>query len=185
MYYDKMPLYDLRGKEVMTKRMIKGITLLLTGLWMIFIFWMSAASAEESTDMSLSVGYAVGRIVVDEFDSLSAEAQEEYAEQIDHPVRKTAHFMEYTVLGILFSVDLLLFIRLTVMSRFLLAWIAGIAYSITDEFHQLFVSGRSGQLTDVLIDGSGVLLGCIVILVVCMLYSFKRNKKVEKGREQF
>ena len=49
------------------------------------------------------------------------------------PIRKLAHFTEYLILCIL--------------------------YAFTDEYHQTFINGRTGQILDVLIDSSGSLLG--------------------------
>jgi VanZ family protein len=43
------------------------------------------------------------------------------------------------------------------------AWALAVCYAATDEVHQLFVSGRSGQPTDVLIDACGVLAGVAVV----------------------
>lgn len=39
------------------------------------------------------------------------------------------------------------------------AWLIATAYAATDEVHQLFVPGRGGQVTDVLLDSAGALLG--------------------------
>ena len=39
---------------------------------------------------------------------------------------------------------------------------AGTAYACTDELHQLTIDGRSGQCTDVMVDGSGVLIGVVL-----------------------
>ena len=39
---------------------------------------------------------------------------------------------------------------------------AGAGYACTDEAHQLAIDGRSGQLTDVLVDSSGVLGGAVL-----------------------
>jgi len=36
-------------------------------------------------------------------------------------------------------------------------------YAISDEWHQTFIPGRSGQLADVLVDFSGALLALIII----------------------
>ena len=163
------------------KKFLKIVVVTITVFWMFFIFRMSAASAEESTGMSMSVGYTVGKMLVNEFESLPPETQEEYAESIDHPIRKAAHFTEYTILGILFSIDFLLFTKLVSAVRFFLSWIAGVVYSLTDEFHQLFVAGRSGQFTDVLIDGSGVLLGCLLILGIVWLYALKNEEAMRLG----
>lgn len=43
-----------------------------------------------------------------------------------------------------------------------------ILYSCTDEFHQLFINGRSGSFRDVLIDTIGILIGTYLykILIV-------------------
>lgn len=35
------------------------------------------------------------------------------------------------------------------------AFIEGVMYAANDEIHQLFIPGRSGQITDVLIDSAG------------------------------
>ena len=157
------------------KKTLKILFPVLTLFWMILIFYMSAANAEKSTDMSMSVGYTVGMITVDGFAELPAPEQQSFAEQIDHPVRKTAHFLEYTMLGLLLSIDLLLFFRLTPFKRFLLSLGLGILYAATDEMHQLFVSGRSGQFTDILIDGSGVLLGSLLVLIVAAFFQSKKS----------
>lgn len=136
---------------------------ILTVAWMGVIFWMSAKPADESSDMSLSVGYAIGSVIVENFENLPAPEQYAYAEQIDHPVRKSAHFSEYTVLGIFLSADLLLLcLSVPGAAREAMAWGIGTLYACTDEAHQLFVDGRSGEWRDVMIDSSGVLLGCVL-----------------------
>ena len=43
-----------------------------------------------------------------------------------------------------------------------LAWGIGALYACTDEFHQRFVPGRSGELRDVGIDCCGVLTGVLL-----------------------
>ena len=46
----------------------------------------------------------------------------------------------------------------------------GILYACSDEFHQLMIEGRSGQWTDVAVDGSGALLGILLgtVLIKCI-----------------
>ena len=41
---------------------------------------------------------------------------------------------------------------------YLIAFGMTVAYALTDEFHQLFVPGRSGSMIDVLIDSAGAVL---------------------------
>lgn len=47
----------------------------------------------------------------------------------------------------------------------------------TDEIHQLFVSGRSGRITDVLIDGCGAVAGTLIILLISRIIVMCRKKK--------
>ena len=76
----------------MTKH--KLIFLILSCIWMVVIFYFSARDADESEDDSYRVGLAVGRVFVPDFESMSEDAQLEFAESIDHPVRKCAHATE-------------------------------------------------------------------------------------------
>ena len=45
---------------------------------------------------------------------------------------------------------------------------AGVAvcYAISDECHQLFVPGRSGEMRDVLIDTAGIVIGVLLVLLL-------------------
>jgi VanZ family protein len=71
----------------------------------------------------------------------------------DTPLRKLAHLTEYAILGALL---------LRALRRPGPAWLVGVAYAASDEFHQHFVSGRNGNPVDVAIDALGVLLGVVV-----------------------
>ena len=92
-------------------------------------------------------------------------------ELTDHIVRKLAHFTEFTVIGML---DRLQTYRYSVCVLF-----TGLAAAVTDETIQLFSEGRSGQITDVLLDFSGVVTGMLFLLLCFMLYIQirKRNGK--------
>lgn len=75
-------------------------------------------------------------------------------------VRKSAHIIAYFILGILMYRALRINIRRwrtrTVASFALLSCSL---YAVTDEIHQLFVPGRSGELRDVMIDSIAALVG--------------------------
>ena len=68
-------------------------------------------------------------------------------------LRKAAHVTEYAVLGAL----------LVRAVRELPAFVAGVAYAVTDELHQTVVAGRAGALLDVAVDATGVLLGILLL----------------------
>lgn len=144
--------------------------------WMVLIFFFSAKPADESADMSHSVGRTVGRFFVPSFEEWDKEAQEAFAERIDYPVRKTAHATEYAVLGILLMAAAGSFSDKRVGERIRrirmpevgyqsgLSFVIGTMYAASDEFHQLFVPGRSGQISDVMLDSVGVLAGTLLFL---------------------
>ena len=76
---------------------------------------------------------------------------------LDLPVKKLGHFVEYAVLALLF----LRALRGTQSpTRQHLAWAftLTVLYAITDEYHQTLVPGRAGRWEDVVIDASGALL---------------------------
>ena len=79
--------------------MRRKVFLAITLLCMAAIFLFSSRTGAESTGDSYFVGNIVGEVFVPGFDKWSPEEQQAFAEKIDHPVRKTAHAMEYAVLG--------------------------------------------------------------------------------------
>jgi VanZ family protein len=72
----------------------------------------------------------------------------------DTILRKGAHTLEYAILGALL---------LRALGREAPAFLAGVAYAVTDEIHQHFVAGRHASPIDVAIDSCGVLLGVVVL----------------------
>lgn len=83
----------------------------------------------------------------------------------DHIIRKTAHFCEYALLGFWYTLCLRVYtnryIRHISWPLFLV-----LAMANADETVQTFVSGRSGQLSDVWLDFSGGVAGLFVALCV-------------------
>lgn len=73
-------------------------------------------------------------------------------------IRKLAHFTIYACLGFSFYRSLAFFFGRK-PSLFWFCWLFIILYAGLDEYHQTFVSGRSGELRDVCIDSCGGLLG--------------------------
>lgn len=114
-------------------------------LWMILIFWFSAQPADGSDKMSLSVGGAIGRIFVSDFDNWTSEEQMEFAERINYPVRKMAHMTEYAVFTMLLM-GMYGAYKKSSKRQIIYSLLSAMAYVATDEIHQLFVVGRSGQV---------------------------------------
>ena len=86
-------------------------------------------------------------------------------------IRKGAHFSEFAILGILASLS---FQRIYWFEAILLC----VLTACMDETIQLFVAGRSSQITDVMIDSSGVLCSFFIIfLITKYLINKRRNIK--------
>ena len=134
-------------------------TWLLVFLWMTIIFSFSSRPATDSNEQSYQVGRLVCSIIIPSFNEMPETEKLAYLENINFAVRKTAHMIEYAILGILLAIAMN-------NKRKPVALAIGILYACTDEFHQLFVAGRSGQIRDVMIDSAGVLLGVFMIAVI-------------------
>ena len=78
-------------------------------------------------------------------------------EMVSLIVRKLAHISEYFVL-VLLSIN---YFKECIKKPIGISVIFSILYACSDEFHQLFVPGRAGMISDVILDSTGVLLGCL------------------------
>ena len=153
--------------------MKKTIFAVLLVLWMGFIFSMSCENAEESSNTS---GQTINVVLstVPEFEKQPKEVKVNIIEELQFIVRKSAHFIGYMILGILASGLILQYENIN--KKYPLAFLICVIYAISDEIHQLFVPGRSGQVRDVLIDSAGSLLGIILVMAFEKLL-IKINKK--------
>lgn len=93
-------------------------------------------------------------------------------------VRKGAHLTEYAILGILLFVALC-FTRRRLLSSTIIAFIIGAVYGVLDEFHQYYIPGRSCQISDMMIDASGVLLA---VLLCSLYFVLRRFSMLLRGR---
>lgn len=143
------------------KRHAKLLISLLLIFQMLFIFIMSSFGSDSSNAQSGQIIQVLRQV----FPSLSSHTSGLDASVLTFIVRKTAHFTEYAILGILFY----FFYHQTLPQKnglrlFVLAILSSFLYACTDEIHQLFVPGRSGQFNDVLVDTLGASFGCMVLV---------------------
>lgn len=80
--------------------------------------------------------------------------------------RKAAHIIAYFILGIL-AFNVASTHKFEHRRAILLSIIFAFAYAISDELHQLFVPGRSGEIRDILIDTTAAALG--IYLYYCII----------------
>ena len=148
------------------------ILIILTILWMGIIFSFSAENSDKSSNTS---GRTI-RTIVRIFTNLPKEQENQVVEQLQHVVRKGAHFSIYTIGGII-----LLFLVKTYTNNkpWIYAWGIGTLYAITDEIHQYFVPGRSCEIADVMLDSCGVITGILIVIgIICikLKLSYIKNK---------
>lgn len=144
-------------------------------LWMVLIFFLSAQEAAQSSALSGSAIRQVAAVIHPGFHTMPVEQQNRVVESYQHAARKTAHTLAYLVLGVLCMTA---FFQYPARRghRFAAALAVCVGYAGTDEIHQLFVPGRSGQLTDVCIDACGAALGICAALLIHRIWSSKRTR---------
>lgn len=116
-------------------------------LMMILIFIMSSFAANESDQQS---GLIVNALTF-------AFPELKNVSFLVNIVRKTAHFLEYAIFGFFTARAF----KLSKKSPFFAVLLCGI-YAATDEFHQTFIPGRSGEVADVLLDTAGATFGAFI-----------------------
>lgn len=127
-----------------------GLWILLFG-WMAIIFLFSNQSGTVSEDVSSGVLTFFTNLLPFELSS--------------YLIRKVAHFMEYMILGMLL---ILLFYEYHKISKkdLLLCLLLCILYACSDEFHQIFISGRTPKVFDVMIDTIGSFTGISFVYLI-------------------
>lgn len=140
-------------------------------LWMALIFSFSNQKDVDSSKISDSF---IDRTVVKIYkifnENITKEKENEIIEKYTYPIRKFAHYTLYFILGILsflvvkdYSIN-----KKLIIYSLLICFL----YACSDEFHQLFIIGRSASIKDVIIDTFGSFCS------ISIFYIF--NKKISK-----
>ena len=135
---------------------------------MLIIFMFSSDSGTASSKKSDSVIINLVEVISNK--KVNNKDRDKYIEKYVFPVRKCANFTIYLILGIL-VISLLSEYRILNFKTVLYTLLIVFLYACSDEFHQLFVSGRSSEIGDVLIDSSGGFIGSY------LYYLFRRKRK--------
>lgn len=78
-------------------------------------------------------------------------------------VRTFGHFSEFAALGFLMLNCIYAFrLQLKPVISAFLSW----GYAWTDEIHQIFVDGRAFQISDLMVDLAGIILGTLIIFII-------------------
>lgn len=145
-------------------------------IWMIFIFYMSGKTGQESSGQSGKISLFITDLL-EKVRQDSPQEMQNLQDILELVIRKAAHMTEY---AILFLLSYLAMVKISMsQSRFYnrsIAVLISLLYACSDEMHQLLVPGRSGKMIDVGIDMAGAL-----IVLICMILSKNTKWKIICG----
>lgn len=176
------------------KKSIKIIVLsIIAIIWMVLIFKLSSMTSNNSNGKSKNI---IGIFIEDTLDitneygitsSYPTEAKLKKASNlINAPLRKVMHASVYFVLAFFIMILLnIIFEHKKYALTIIITAIICLVFATTDEFHQTFVNGRTGQILDVIIDFIGSVVSMIFFSSYHIIYKsgykkgIKENQKVE------
>lgn len=137
----------------------KSIFLLIFLLWILFIFFNSSQTGANSN----AVSYKIVGVISTGFEKIGFEpiTMEGFL-KLNIIIRKLAHGFQFFVLAIVL-IFLLEHLEVKKENIVFYTLIAIIFFAVFDECHQLFVSGRTPSVIDVIIDFTGGVVGVIMI----------------------
>lgn len=147
------------------------VYILLILIWMIVVFAFSNQPSDESSKTSGKTAKVIVN-TLPKTKKLDENTKEEEAAKLDPYIRKIAHYSIYTLGGVLIVCFMNTY-KISYRKKIVYSQIIGSMYAITDEFHQLFVAGRSAEFKDVFLDSIGVATGIAIGLII-----YKIKKKV-------
>jgi VanZ family protein len=165
--------------------MKKAIIIVLCLLSFGFIFYNSTKPGDVSNEKS----YEILNRIRAEYRELQGEEAKQYKnlptssreEKLNLIIRKNAHAFEYCILAIF--VSLILF-QFKLQGRRAIIYIMFIClfYAVLDEFHQLYVPGRTSSVRDVLIDFTGSIIGMAFYYIVHYSIEDMKIKKLKSNK---
>lgn len=157
-------------KSAKDNKIFKICMVVLTAGYIVFILSNSLKPASVSGPDSQSIVDVINGF----FKSINIDM-----DLTNHILRKTAHFAEFFLLGVITSSTFRVFTKTPYKNIFTILFI-GLATAVSDETVQLFVEGRGSQVSDILLDFSGVLTGTVLTLLLFWVISRHVIKKKEK-----
>jgi len=173
MHSPALPKIRKCTKKVLIFRIVLILLLVLNYS---FIWHNSSKVSKASDKTSKTIARDVAKVVVKDYNKLSPRNQQKHVNKLNGTIRSFGHFIEFVPLGfLLFMLGAVLFdfnkrkLLYVVSICTLFSVILSLVCALSDETHQIFVQGRSFQVSDMAVDTLGALLGCVVAaLPVCI-----------------
>lgn len=172
-----------------TKKALKIIIILIVVVaWLFSIYKLSGMSSNNSNGKStdiISIFIEDALEITNDYGITSSHPNEQKIEKasklINAPMRKVIHATVYFILA--FFIMTLMNIIFDHKKYFLVVIISLILCIILagfDEYHQTFVTGRTGQILDVIIDTVGGIIGILFYSTYQLVYMFAYKKAVKE-----
>lgn len=187
---------------------VRAWSLIFTILISAFIFSNSQDNSAKSDEKSNSITDKVAPFVINDYKTLPNEVKTVKKENLNHHVRKFAHVTEYLALGFCVSFFAFTLVKQKreqpekqkcmeqcgrteqpkrpgkgMEGRLGAALLFCLVYACSDEFHQYFISGRSGQIKDVILDFTGALMGTLIAWGIARsaLEEKEKSRRISSG----
>ncbi len=150
--------------------------------WLFLIYYLSNMNTHESNSKSIGVINNIVEKVLNTTYNLGITSQKPdknyintIATKLNYPLRKIMHMSVYFILCLLIIILIPNIhksptnpLKITILAISLC-----FIYAITDEYHQTHIIGRTGQLTDVLIDTSGAIIAGTIYITRFAIKNYK------------
>jgi len=149
------------------------------------VWWPAIAWAIVISTFSTGVFTAenTSRIIIPILKWLLPHATPARLFHIHHVIRKCGHFTEYFILSLLILRGFLAGRKEFALRWALIVILMVAGYAALDEFHQMFVPGRTAAVADVLLDTTGG-AAAQAIVALLVLWSGVRQHRLERLAEE-
>lgn len=171
---------NISEKEISVFYVVASIVLwIITVVWMYMIFFLSSETGDDSSARSIGFVQYVNSTLGDPGIT-------------ELMVRKGTHILEYSVLSLLSFLSIRFTNLISPQNSYdqsptkmiksdnelyiiLSLWFS-LLFAILDEYHQLFVAGRTGSIVDVCIDLIGIVVMLLIIRVIFAIYLIRLRR---------
>lgn len=143
---------------------LRGALFILLIITFIVIFNFSNQNGEKSGGLSREITEDMTKNV-QSIQKLEENEKNKVLKKIEHIIRKTAHLLLYTLIGII-TMSLMCTYNVKGSKRIETSLIVGVVYAVSDEIHQIFIPDRTASIIDVGIDSCGVLVGSLIVFLI-------------------
>ena len=164
----------------MQRTWVRVVLWILTLGMCVLIFGFSAQDGEESMKTSDVIAKPITNEIASRRPKMTTREYRLLYNNVQHYVRKTAHFTEYAILGVLVF---LLGKSYAWRCAPLISVLFSLVYASGDEWHQKVSGVRTGMWQDVVLDTSGSLIG--ILLCMLIIHFYRRYRQSKEQVEHF